>query len=105
MRIDPSTRCDSSRPLPLASHHASAVQSTCPVSLIRKGIAMTRTSLLTCLILFAAALVAAAEDAKNLLKPTNKPDSWRFEQHDSAKGNMAADDDAIVFDVTETDGT
>src|SRR4051794_37105941 len=48
---------------------------------------------------------APKADAKDLLKPTNKPDSWRFEQHEGGKGAMAADGDAIAFDVTAVDGT
>jgi hypothetical protein len=47
----------------------------------------------------------AKGDVKNLLKPTNKPESWRFEQHEGGKGTMAADGDAITFDVTAVDGT
>jgi hypothetical protein len=54
----------------------------------------------------APAFLLAAEvksDAKaNLLKPTNKLDSWRFEQHMDGKGMMTVDDDAIAFDVTAT---
>ena len=57
------------------------------------------------LIVLAVALCAFGDEPKNLLKPTNKPDSWRFEQHDAAKGSMAAEDEAILFTVTETDGT
>jgi hypothetical protein len=61
-------------------------------------------------IALAACLLASAADApkpsgKNLLKPTNKPESWRLEQHESAKGTMAADGDAILFEVTAVDGT
>jgi hypothetical protein len=57
-----------------------------------------------------ACLLASAADApkpgaKNLLKPTNKPDSWRFEQHEQGKGSSAAEGDAIVFEVTAVDGT
>ena len=55
--------------------------------------------------LLASAADAPKSDAKNLLKPTNKPDSWRFEQHEQGKGSIAADGDAIVFDVTAVDGT
>lgn len=51
------------------------------------------------------ALDAPKADAKNLLKPTNKPESWRFEQHEAGKGAAAADGDAIAFDVTAVDGT
>ena len=61
--------------------------------------------------------VAAAEPAegqnveskdaepKNLLKPTNELDSWLLELTDGGKGEMKVDEDAIVFDVLETDGT
>jgi hypothetical protein len=53
----------------------------------------------------AATLVAvAAEPAKNLLKDANKPARWQFEQHEQAKGSMKADQDAILFDVTNVDG-
>jgi hypothetical protein len=61
--------------------------------------------------LFLAALIVPAllfaADAKpadkgNLLKPTNKVDTWRFEQHEAGKGTMTVDGDAIVFDVTTT---
>jgi hypothetical protein len=55
--------------------------------------------------LFAVALCALGDEPKNLLKPTNKTDSWRFEQHDAAKGSIAAADDAILLTTTETDGT
>ena len=48
---------------------------------------------------------AFAAEAPNLLKPTNKPDSWRFEQHEQAKGKISAEGDAIVLEATETDGT
>ena len=61
------------------------------------------------LAIITAALAAIAadppKDTKNLLPPTNKPDSWRFEQHESAKGNIKAEGDAIALTVTETDGT
>ena len=52
-----------------------------------------------------ACLLAAevkVERGANLLKPTNKLDSWRFEQKDAGKGKMAADGDAIAFEVTDT---
>src|SRR4051794_22460801 len=55
--------------------------------------------------LTASALVAiAAEPARNLLKDPNKPASWQFEQHEGGKGSMKADQDAILFDVTNVDG-
>jgi Carbohydrate binding domain len=47
----------------------------------------------------------ALEDAPNLLKPTHKAESWRFEQTDGGKGEMKVDGDAIKFIVKEIDGT
>ncbi len=44
-------------------------------------------------------------ESKNLLQPTNDPDSWVFELNDAGKGEMAVDGDAIVFHTTETTGT
>jgi hypothetical protein len=62
---------------------------------------MTRTTLPLIVLL---ALALPAFSAENLLKPTNKPDSWRFEQHETGKGTMTVDGDAIVFTVTEAGG-
>jgi hypothetical protein len=63
----------------------------------------------TCLACFIFAtftgILHAEDKSKNLLKPTNKPESWQFEQHESAKGSITAEDDAIVFKVTTSDGT
>ncbi|MDB5323540.1 MAG: Carbohydrate binding domain [Phycisphaerales bacterium] len=47
---------------------------------------------------------AFAADKPNLGKPSNKADSWRFEQHEAAKGTMKIDGDAAVFETTNTDG-
>src|SRR5688572_33510098 len=55
------------------------------------------------LCLFAS--LALAEEPKNLLKPTNKLGTWRLEQHDKGKGVMKPDEDAMVFTVSEIDGT
>jgi Carbohydrate binding domain len=70
---------------------------------------------LVCIALLALfPLVAKAEDApakdaksaaKNLLKPTNDPESWVFELNDAGDGEMTVDGDAIVFATTETTGT
>ena len=57
------------------------------------------------LLVVVAAICVVADEGKNLLKETNKSDSWRFEQHDAAKGKMEVDGEAILFDVTDTDGT
>lgn len=43
--------------------------------------------------------------AENLLKPANKTDSWRLETHEGAKAKMEIDGDAVVFTVTDADGT
>jgi hypothetical protein len=53
------------------------------------------------------AMAAPTADAKskNLLKPTNDPESWQLELTEGGKGEMKADGNAIVFTTTETDGT
>jgi Carbohydrate binding domain len=48
--------------------------------------------------------LALAADKPNLLKPANKVDSWRFEQHEQAKGTIKADGDAILLECTAPDG-
>jgi hypothetical protein len=47
---------------------------------------------------------AADKAGSGLLKPTKDAASWRFEQHEQAKGAAATDGDAIAFDVTNVDG-
>lgn len=70
---------------------------------------MKALALLACLV--SSSLMAAEEKKEeskkdeNLAKPTNKTDSWRFEEHEGGKGQIKADGDAIVFTTTETDGT
>jgi hypothetical protein len=49
--------------------------------------------------------LAFADAGANLLKPTNKVESWRFEEHEGGKGSMKADGDAMVFTITDVDGT
>ncbi len=49
-------------------------------------------------------IVCAAEPA-NLLKPTNKADSWRFELVEPAAGKLDATEKGVKFTVTEVDGT
>jgi hypothetical protein len=67
---------------------------------------MTITSLrFTFVLLVAASLAHTASAADNILKPVNKTDSWRFEQHEEGKGKISVDGDAILFDVTNADGT
>ena len=50
-------------------------------------------------------LVAGAEEKKNLAKTTNDLNSWRLEQHEAAKAEIAVDADAIVVTIKETTGT
>ena len=52
-----------------------------------------------------AAVAVGQEKAKNLLGATNKPESWRFEQHEQGKGSMKPDGEAMALTVTEADGT
>lgn len=54
-----------------------------------------------------AAVAAKPADAKskNMLKPANDPESWRLELNEGGKGDMKAEGDAIVFNVTDIDGT
>jgi hypothetical protein len=55
------------------------------------------------MLFFPTAVVA--QDAKNLLNPINKADSWRLEQHEGAEGTMKIADDAVVFNATKLTGT
>lgn len=50
-------------------------------------------------------LFAWADAPKNLLKPINKIDSWRYELAETGKGSVKAVEDTVVFTVTETTGT
>jgi hypothetical protein len=49
--------------------------------------------------------VVAAEDAKNLLKPVNKAESWRLEQHEGAEGTLKIADQSVVFNAVKLTGT
>ena len=62
---------------------------------------MTRTtSAVAALVLVVGGLVAAgAEQAKNLLKDSNKPESWRLELNGQGKGTMTASEDGVLVDV------
>ena len=44
-------------------------------------------------------------DPVNLLKPTNKEDSWRLEQAGDAKAVMKIEEDSVVFRTTAIDST
>jgi hypothetical protein len=53
---------------------------------------------------FSSALVAE-EAPKNLLKPIDKAESWRFEQHEGAEGEMKVEEETVVFHVKKITGT
>jgi hypothetical protein len=61
--------------------------------------------LLTILTALLLPVVVFAEDAKNLLKPINKSESWRLEQHEGAQATLKISDDAVVIDATKLTGT
>lgn len=46
-----------------------------------------------------------AEDGRNLLKPINKAESWRMEEHEGGKGSLKIDGDAVVLTSTKVTGT
>jgi len=46
-----------------------------------------------------------ADEPKNLAKPSKDLATWRLEQHETAKADIAAADDGIVVEVKETTGT
>jgi hypothetical protein len=56
------------------------------------------------LVLTSLFLVANA-DATNLLKPTNKVESWRLEQVDGGKAEIKADDESVSVLVSAVDST
>lgn len=61
-----------------------------------------------CFVLLCLSLSVQAEDAKaptSLLKPINKAESWRFEQHEGGKGAMTVEGDTVTFKATELSGT
>lgn len=51
------------------------------------------------------ATVFAFDEPVNLLKPTNKLESWRLEKVGDAKSEMKIDEEAIVFTTTAVDST
>jgi len=52
-----------------------------------------------------AGLVAFAEEPKNLLKPINKLETWRFEKHEGGDGTLKIDGDKVVLASTKVTGT
>jgi hypothetical protein len=68
-----------------------------------KGTPMKRLLAISMMLFFPAAVVA--QDAKNLLKPVNKAESWRLELHEGAEATLKVADDAVVFNATKLTGT
>jgi hypothetical protein len=56
-------------------------------------------------LLLLAGLVLFAEEPKNLLKPINKAESWRLEQHEGGQGTLKIVDDTVVIASTKVTGT
>jgi hypothetical protein len=56
-------------------------------------------------LLMMASVVAFAEEPKNLLKPVNKAESWRLEEHEGGKGTLKIDGSAVVIESTKVTGT
>ena len=52
-----------------------------------------------------AADAKPAADAGNVVRKTDDVKNWRLEEHEEAKGTSVAADGAIVFNVTNEDGT
>ncbi len=50
-------------------------------------------------------VIAISDEPKNLLKPVNKAESWRFETHEGAKGALEIIDDTAVFKAGVLTGT
>ena len=53
--------------------------------------------------ILASTLIIA--DSVNMLKPTNKADTWRLEQAGDAKAELKIEDDSVVFRTTAIDST
>ena len=56
-------------------------------------------------VLMLAGLVAFADAPKNLLKPINKAESWRLEEHEGGKGVIKIDGETAVLTSTKVTGT
>lgn len=56
-------------------------------------------------LLIVGALTVTGEEKKNLAKPAKEPVSWRLEQLETGKADMAPEGDAIVITIKEVSGT
>lgn len=52
-----------------------------------------------------ASFLSFADEPKNLLKPINKMDSWRLEEHEGGKGTLKVVGDTVVMASTKVTGT
>jgi hypothetical protein len=56
-------------------------------------------------VLILAGLVGFADAPKNLLKPINKGESWRLEEHEGGKGTIKIEGETAVLASTKVTGT
>src|ERR1700734_4319603 len=68
-----------------------------------KDIPMKRLLAISMVLFFP--VVVVADDAENLLKPVNKAESWRLEEHEGAQATLKVADDAVVIDAIKLTGT
>ena len=66
---------------------------------------MSRSLSQIAFVLSLAFLIRPLAAADNILKPANDAKNWRFEQHEDGKGKIGVEGDAILFEVTNVDGT
>ncbi len=70
-----------------------------------KPLALVLLTLFASTVVWTAASAEEKPEPKNLLKPVNKAESWRFEEHEGGKGELKIDGEAVVFHVTNITGT
>jgi hypothetical protein len=57
------------------------------------------------LLLLTGGWLAFADAPKSLLKPLNKMESWRLEEHEGGKGTLKVDGETVVIASTKVTGT
>lgn len=60
---------------------------------------------LTSLLIVAGLVTLLAEEPKSLLKPVDKAESWRVEEHEGGKGTLKIDEKNVVLTSTKVTGT
>ena len=56
-------------------------------------------------LLLMVSVVAFAEEPKSILKPVNKAENWRLEEHEGGKGTLKIEGNAVVIESTKVTGT